>query len=110
MDKFQSSTIMSVPSLVDQIAHLTAAAEESRELVVSALREEMAELRRQLARHRGNSSHSGYAGTTRVPVARWAQLLRELHGVALATGTVENLCRSMAAEANRQRPTVRLVG
>ena len=42
-----------------------------------------------------------------LPVARLARLLRELHGVALATGTVANLCRGvadrLAAEADRQR-------
>ena len=32
-----------------------------------------------------------------LPVARLARLLRERHGVALATGTVANLCRRVAA-------------
>ena len=31
-----------------------------------------------------------------LPVARLARLLRELHGVTLSTGTVENLCRRVA--------------
>ena len=95
MDKSQLSPAMSVPSLADPIAHLTAAAEESRELVVAAL---------------ARSQVHDLPLPPPLPVARWAQLLREPHGVALATGTVENLCRSVAAEANRQRPTVRLAG
>ena len=86
---------MSVPFLADQIAHLAAAAEESRDLVVAAL---------------ARSQVHDLLLPPALPVARWAQLLRELHGVALATGTVENLCRRVAAEANRQRPTAHLAG
>lgn len=37
-----------------------------------------------------------------LPVARLARLLRELHGVALSTGTVETLCRRVA-QHNRAR-------
>ena len=42
-----------------------------------------------------------------LPVGRLACLLRELHGVALSTGTVENLCRRVARHHRARRARLR---
>ena len=65
-DEPELSIAMPVPALTDHVSHLNAVAEGSCDPVAGA---QVAELRRQLAQHRGNSGLSGHVGTNQILMA-----------------------------------------